>query len=371
METPVQVKLHLVLRTEPDGKTMKIRILSIAEINDPITYAFPYEYQEIEQHPELGKLQTVKRTCSSLKKRNQFRNIKISLPPDIVPLYMDSDRNFIFRDYTLEEVQMDKSEELGNESMSEFKQFINGLQQKTIDSGSMTRSFVLEVFKGKSQNAEYWMRNFESECDRHGILSDEKKIEALRLFLAENGEEWFSAAHVKLSSVGTWLSYRESFLQTFSDEGWINVRMAFGYKFLGGSLLEYALRKEKLLLEVDPEMSIKTRIYLIVVGLPIYVQDRIDKGEINSTENLMSHLRKLESLVNKKNQKATVKTVTSNPIVSSVEKKPCFICERLGKPGRYHPTELCRNKIRHNQIELVNNLEMEERLNLAIPEQKN
>lgn len=58
METPVQVKLHLVLGTEPDGKTMKIRILSIAEINDPITYVFPYEYQEIEQHPELGKLQT-------------------------------------------------------------------------------------------------------------------------------------------------------------------------------------------------------------------------------------------------------------------------------------------------------------------------
>ncbi|XP_044749675.1 uncharacterized protein LOC123310271 [Coccinella septempunctata] len=238
---------------------------------------------------------------------------------------MDNDRNFIFKDYTLEEFQMDKSEELENDSISEFKQFITGLQQKTIYLGAATRSFVLEVFKGKSQNAEYWLQNFELECDRHGIVSDEKKIEVLRLFLVENGNEWFSGTHVKLSSVGTWIAYRESFLETFTDKGWINVRMAFGYKFLWGSLLDYALKKEKLLLEVDPEMSIKTRIYSIVVGLPIYVQDRIDKAEINTTENLMSYLRKLESLVNRKPQKVTVKSVPANSNVNSVEKKPYII----------------------------------------------
>lgn len=369
METPVQVKIKFMVRGEPDGKTLRIRLVSISETSDTTNYVFPYEYQTMDHHPELNKLQIVKRTCACLKKRDNYRNIKITLPEEISPLYLDSDHNFVFKGDPLEELQEDEIENPESNAVSNFEKIVNKIQKRTENLESATRSFVLEIFKGKSQNAEYWLQSFENECDRHNILSDEKKIEAIRLFLAENGREWFTAAHVKLSSFGTWTSYRKSFLETFSDKGWVNVRMAFAFKFLGGSLLDYALRKEKLLLEVDPHMPVTTRIYLIVIGLPIYIQDRIDRDKIVTTEDLMGNVRKLESLVSKKPQSTIDKNLSANS--NRMKKTPCIICKRMGKPGRFHPTELCRNKIRSNEIKSVNNLEMEERLNLQITDQKN
>lgn len=47
-----------------------------------------------------------------------------------------------------------------------------------------------------------------------------------------------------------------------------------------------------------------------------------------------------------------------------------FICEQLGKPGRYHPTERCRNKNKNIEIKSVNNLEMEKNLIWKLPIKK-
>ena len=59
-------------------------------------------------------------------------------------------------------------------------------------------------------------------------------------------------------------------------KSWTNIRRAYNYKYLGCSLIDYALKKEKLCLEAENNISIKTRINMIVVGLPIEVQDEID-----------------------------------------------------------------------------------------------
>lgn len=313
--------------------------------------------------------------CSVLKKKNQFRNVKVTLPPEIRQIYMDDDGNFVFNGYFLDEYKQEDEE--SDETMTELmKKFVATSQHNKNDLGSVTRSFVLEKFKGKSQNAKFWLMDFESECIRHEISSDEKKIEALRLFLEDAGKDWFAAVQMKSSLTETWATWKQSFLETFADKGWSNVRMAFNFKFLGGSLLEYALKKEKLLLESDKEMPTKTRIYLIVLGLPIQVQDRLDKEEIITTEILMGFLRKLESLVNKSSQKNTENKNTNlnfrrDSRINVSEKKPCSICDNLGKPGRYHPIELCRNKSKHNEIKSINNLEMEEKLNFEFSDTKN
>lgn len=366
----VRVQVHLMVTAEPDEKTTNIRVLSIKEVDSSTKFYFPRGLQSIKEHPELFALKQINAACASLKKKGQYRNVKVTLGPEILPLYMDEEDNFVFKGSHLEE-KPEEDENPENPLLEVMKKLLNTPQQKNEDICWVTKSFVLEPFKGKTENAEFWIRTFEEECHRCDVTSDEKKVEALRLFMEESGRDWFTSAHMKLSSPVNWRSYRESFLQTFSDKGWVNVRGAFNFKFLGGSLLEFALRKEKLLLEVDPNMATSTRIYLIVVGLPVYIQDRIDKDTITTKENLMGNLRKLESLVNKKPKIAIEKSSNLNKKIVRIEKKPCYICERLGKPERYHPTELCRNKNRHNEIKSVNNLEMEEKLNLEITDQKN
>lgn len=50
----------------------------------------------------------------------------------------------------------------------------------------------MKPFKGNTENVDHWMKTFESECNRHGITSDDKKIEVMLFFLEESGKEWYS-----------------------------------------------------------------------------------------------------------------------------------------------------------------------------------
>lgn len=114
----------------------------------------------------------------------------------------------------------------------------------------------------------------------------------MRLFLEQNASEWYSSTLCKLTLLGKWEDWRDSFLQTYGDKSWRSVHYAYTFKFINGSLLDYALKKERLLLETEPHMSNISRINHIVVGLPLHIQDRINKEEINTTEQLMNQLRR-------------------------------------------------------------------------------
>ncbi|KAF2888413.1 hypothetical protein ILUMI_17760 [Ignelater luminosus] len=67
-----------------------------------------------------------------------------------------------------------------------------------------------------------------------------------------------------------------------------------------GSLLEYAIKKEKLLLEVRKTIDEGTLIDIIAAGLPDFITDRINKEEILHTRDLFNEVGKLEHLVTKK-----------------------------------------------------------------------
>lgn len=120
---------------------------------------------------------------------------------------------------------------------------------------------------------------------------------------------------------------------------------------MNGSLLDYALKKEKLLLQTEPTMSDRSRINHIVVGLPFYIQDRLDKEEIQTTEQLMNQLRRYTQAYPKKkgdeiksSSDRTKRDTSSSERKGFMEKRPCTICQSKGYPGRYHPLDLCRNK---------------------------
>lgn len=190
----------------------------------------------------------------------------------------------------------------------------------------------------------------------------------MRLFLEEGAKEWYSSSLRKLS-LSEWSDWSTSFLLVYADKSWTNVRFAYHYKYINGSLIDYALKKERLILEMESSMSNISRINLIVMGLPFNIQDKLDKEEINSTDLLFNRIRMYDTGYNKQKREDKMKynsnnittigksnvekkfTTVSKPFY---EKKPCSMCEALNKPERYHPCYLCRNKQQYIEMKKVN-----------------
>jgi len=96
-------------------------------------------------------------------------------------------------------------------------------------------------------------------------------------------------------SLSKWSEWSTSFLLVYADKSWSNVRFAYNFKYINGSLIDYALKKERLLLDIESSISNISRIHLIVIGLPLNIQDKLDKEEITNTDILMNRIRMYDS----------------------------------------------------------------------------
>ena len=98
----------------------------------------------------------------------------------------------------------------------------------------------------------------------------------------------------------------------------------------------------------------------------------MDREEIKSTEQLMNHLRKYETSVCNKGKEEFKVTQIGKKTIEEKRKLPRHICSLLGKPERYHPSEICRNKQRFEPSKKsVNVTEIEEEINIEAENQKN
>jgi len=91
----------------------------------------------------------------------------------------------------------------------------------------------------------------------------------------------FRLAHcatlTKLTVTAKWSEWKNRFLETFADKGWSIVTYALSFKYKERSLIDYAMRKERLLLDMNREIGTKTLIALIAVELPEFIMNKIDK----------------------------------------------------------------------------------------------
>ncbi|KAK0071670.1 hypothetical protein PV326_000980 [Microctonus aethiopoides] len=94
-----------------------------------------------------------------------------------------------------------------------------------------------------------------------------------------------------------WKNWKNDFRDTFGNKGWAPIKYANAFKYQAGPLLDYALKKEKLLLQV---------------------RKSIDK----------------KHLVTKNPKKE--KTFNESKYKNIEDKKPCEICEKANKGKRYH-----------------------------------
>lgn len=143
------------------------------------------------------------------------------------------------------------------------------------------------------------MELFESECERLSLRKNEEKIEVLRLFLKGSCTDWYSLMLTKLTINSEWMDWKENFCETYADKGWAPVKYAIGFRYINGSLLDYALKKEKLLLGMNTSMSPDILINLIAAGLPDFVTNRINKTTVKETKDMFNELRSLEHPVKK------------------------------------------------------------------------
>lgn len=365
-----KLKFKFTVIPGPDGKTNIYALTSITT-PDNKSYAIPEDYQAAGMHKELIKTPAYTKIKNSLKKRYQVRTVWIPMTPELLKVYVDADGNMQFEEQFLEEIQ--ESEVVNvTQQQSTLEKILEKMIEKNDSTQQSLKSiadkFVLEKFTSNNSNAKAWIATFEKECTRCGINTDDKKIEILRLFMEKSCIDWYHSVLIKLTHDSEWEEWRNKFCETFANKGWHPVTSALDYKYKYGSLLDYAIRKEKLLLDMRNSIDTGTLIDLIAVGLPPFIINRIDRESLTNTTSLFNEISKHEHMVsNKKFSKD--KNVKTN--AEKLEKKsPCKTCESLNKGIRYHPETQCwfkskenENKNRKDSVKLANNSVIEAELN--------
>lgn len=366
-----KLKFNFGVKSSTDGKTNMIAITSIGTIDDR-NFIIPDELQSMNFHTEIAKTQAYTRIKNTLKRRHQNRSIWIALTKEIKTMYLDESDNLIFGDYYLEE-SAQKTEQKITETNTEMESMTNMLKKlieeknnKIPNLTKISEKFMIEKFSNRNTNANQWINDFENECTRFEINTDKQKIEIFKLFLEKSCVDWYSSMLIKLTIDSEWETWKTNFKETYTNKGWTSIRYAFAFKYQSGALLDYAVKKERLLLEVNKTIDKNTLINLIATGLPNYISDRIDKESLKKTEDLYNELGKLKHLVDRK--KFSDKKLENNTTKYKAEKIPCKICEKRNKGKRYHSESACWFKTKDNEdknddkIKCINNSESESEL---------
>ncbi|KOB66552.1 Uncharacterized protein OBRU01_21063 [Operophtera brumata] len=311
-----------------DGKTNVICITSI-QTPDGLVFGIPDDQKPASKHTGISTSDVYTKIKNSLKRRHQTRKLWIPLTPELRKIYLDEGENIQFGDQYLEEIKEEtklsnnKSTEIGNKNL-----------------GKTAKRFLLDKFSGKTSNVDQWIHEYENECTRFEIIQDAEKIETLKHLLEKQCLDWYTSMIIKFTVNLEWAIWKNNLCETYGNKGWSTVKYAYTFKFQGGSLLEYATKKERLLLEINKEIDTQTMINLIVMGLPDYIIFKMDKGSIKSTANLYNEIGKHEHTINKNNYNKYKKNTFDNK--GKLDKlNPCIICEKLNKGSRFHSEEKC------------------------------
>lgn len=340
-----------------DGKANVICITSI-ETPDGRVFEIPDDLKSTNKHNEITSLDVFPKIKNSLKKRHQTRKLWIPLTKELRKIYLDEGENVQFSDQYLDEIT------------NETKPFNDGnssTETANKNLGKTAERFLIEKFSGKTSNVDQWICEFENECVRFEVIQDAEKIEILKHLVEKQCLDWYASMLIKFTVNSEWAIWRNNFCETYGNKGWSQVKYAFMFKFQGGSLLEYATKKERLLLEVNKKIDTQTMIHLIVMGLPDYIMYKMDKESITSTASLYNEIGKHEHTINKVNYNKFKRNTWDNKEKAN-KIKPCSICEKLNKGSRFHPEEKCwfkrtddyENKRNHKK---VNNTLLEVELN--------
>lgn len=368
-----KLRFEFSLLPSSDGKSNIFSITSIAT-NDNKMYAVPEELQPVSFHEDIAKTAAYRKVKNSIKKRYQSRKIWITMTEELGKTYIDEDGNLQFGDQFLEEINQENFATVQKTETDTFEKLFEKLVENTQASKqqnlkNIAERFVIEKFTSKNSNANQWIDIFEKECMRFDVTTDEKKIEILRLFMDKSCVDWYSSMIIKLTMNSEWSTWKNKFCESFANKGWNPVTYALLFKYKDGSLLDYAMRKEKLLLDMRRTIDTGTLVDLVAAGLPEFILNKIDREGLKDTVDLFNEVSKYEHMVNKKVFWAKRRYENQRIDDKNEEKAPCKICEKLNKGTRYHPETVCWFKTKEDDkpkkqyIRHVNNSVIEAELN--------
>ncbi|XP_078051940.1 uncharacterized protein LOC144478092, partial [Augochlora pura] len=340
------MKLRFEIKAVASPRDSKTTVMAITSITTEQgeQYAIPNELSYVELHEELINTENFKKVRESLTRRHDELKIWITLTKELKKTYVDEEGNIQFGGKFLKQIvqgHMEKHSDLGKileklVEKSEKKEEERNLKH-IID------KFVLGKFNYKTSNVRQWLDTFEKECGRFRIEKDETKIELLRVFLDGTCQDWYTSTVIKGEHEDDWCGWKQELIETFANKGWSSRTYAHYFKYKEGSLVQYAIKKERLLLEINKNMDADTMIDRIAFGLPEFIREKIDREGVKDTRDLVQELQKLEGLTDRK--KTFRKEGKPEYKGRSEEKKPCKICEELDKGVRYHPEEKCWFKL--------------------------
>lgn len=347
-------RFNFAVIAKPDDPKSNIYAITSITTTDNQTYLLPEDMQPLSLHKEILKCDIVPKVKNSLKRRYDKREVWITLTEELKKVYVDQD-NLQFEGFLLEKVEEKKGNTVAEENLMKLIECLKnkekGDRHQPKNKLKLLEKFVLEKLSGKITNVQQWVINFERECTRLDIITNVDIIEMLRLLMEDSAIDWYNSMLIKNTIDSEWSVWKNSLLETFSNKGWSSVRYAFNYRYKQGSILEYALKKERLLLEVNKSIDTKTVINLIATGLPNYIADRIDREKLETTNDLFNNIRGVEHLIKKPNLKEKYDNNTNPKSSNKDNKSPCSICKKENKGIRFHPESTCwfKNKQEEKQ----------------------
>lgn len=370
-----KLKFEFVVKASDDPKTNVICITSIIN-GDGNIFIIPEQLQPVKLHDTIIKTQTFQKVKSTLQKRHEKRQVWMSITHEIRNTYIDEDGNMQFKGYLLEEIVPKTQHQAFTDEMSAeaFSKILDKFAELKKESKhpnlkQLSEKIVLEKFTRKTSSVSQWMVIFEAECSRIGIDEDTHKIQIFRLMLEDSCLDWYSSMLIKYTVNSEWSIWKKNFCETYADKGWTPIKYAILFKYRQGSLLEYALKKEKLLLEINKFIDKTTLIDLIVTGLPNFVSNEIDRNMLKETVDLFNIIRGLEHLTQKRIVEKKLVDSECKIKEKNLREQPCRIYKKEKKGSRYHPESVCWFKNKGNDrykkepIRSVNNSELEIELN--------
>ncbi len=193
----------------------------------------------------------------------------MTLKKYVADLYLDEDGNFIFREYLLAETKFVKVTPSPTQSeILDWSQSLARLAEREESIKSILKHFMIEKFTTKNKNVEAWLMAFEKESARFA-LEGGKQIEVFKSCLDSTMTDWFAVCQNKIGMEAPWESWKKNLILTFGDSSWKPVRCAYLYKYLTGSYIDYAIKKEKMLLDLSRDLTEE-----IILDL---IQSRINK----------------------------------------------------------------------------------------------
>ncbi|KAK0177066.1 hypothetical protein PV328_001145 [Microctonus aethiopoides] len=146
----IKAKFYFVSEAGADSKSTVVKVKRIQLLGKEESFLFPVGKQTSTQHGQLFENPIVKNVVKSLKVRNKFRNVVLTLTDELQKIYLDIEGNVVLYDEYLEEVTTVQESDVNRKSMVTI--FANGCPAIGLyDSGSNV-SLVNSKFLSDKRN---------------------------------------------------------------------------------------------------------------------------------------------------------------------------------------------------------------------------